>query len=75
MISRYQATPCDGDAPHNKSLDASGGSVFRNLFGMAESALMRAAASTQTLGVTFLRNSYEHCSYFTACVNAGGRFL
>jgi hypothetical protein len=30
-------------------LDASGGSVFRNLLGAAERALIRAAASTQTL--------------------------
>jgi len=35
----------------NKSLDASGGSVFRNLLGAAKGALIRAAASTQTLGV------------------------
>ncbi len=34
----------------NKSLDASGGSVFRNLLGAAEGALIRAAASTQPLG-------------------------
>jgi hypothetical protein len=34
----------------NNSLDASGGSVFRNLIGAAEGALIRAAASTQTLG-------------------------
>jgi hypothetical protein len=34
---------------HNKSLDASGGSVFCNLPGGAEGALIRAAASTQTL--------------------------
>src|SRR6266496_190168 len=33
----------------NKSLDASGGSVFLNLLGAAEGALIRAAASTQTL--------------------------
>ncbi len=31
---------------HNKSLDASGGSVFLNLFGATEGALVRAAAST-----------------------------
>jgi hypothetical protein len=31
-------------------LDASGGSVFRNLFGAAKGALIRAAASTQTFG-------------------------
>jgi hypothetical protein len=30
-------------------LDVSGGSVFRNLLGAAEGALIRAAASTQTL--------------------------
>jgi hypothetical protein len=39
------------DAPYNKSLDASGGSVFCNLLGAAEGALIRAAASTQTLAV------------------------
>ncbi len=33
----------------NKSLDASGGSVFLNLLGATEGALIRAAASTQTL--------------------------
>jgi len=34
----------------NKSLDASGGSVFLNLFGAAKGALIRAAASTQPFG-------------------------
>src|SRR6266849_2931209 len=34
----------------NKSLDASGGGVFLNLFGAAKGALNRAAASTQPLG-------------------------
>jgi hypothetical protein len=34
----------------NKSLDASGGSVFRNLLDAAEGALIRAARSTQTFG-------------------------
>jgi hypothetical protein len=34
----------------NNSLDASGGSVFLNLLGAAEGALIRAAASTQMLG-------------------------
>jgi hypothetical protein len=34
-----------------KSLDASGGGVFLNLLGAAEGALIRAAASTQPLGV------------------------
>jgi len=33
----------------NKSLDASGGSVFLNLLGAAKGALIRAAASTQPL--------------------------
>jgi hypothetical protein len=33
----------------NKSLDASGGSASRNLLGAAEGALIRAAASTQSL--------------------------
>jgi hypothetical protein len=36
-------------AQHNKSLDASGGSVFLNLLGAAKGALIRAAASTQPL--------------------------
>jgi len=35
-------------------LDASGGSVFRNLLAAAEGALIRAAASTQTLGCATL---------------------
>ena len=35
---------------YNKSLDASGGSVFRNMLGAAEGALIRAAASTQPFG-------------------------
>jgi hypothetical protein len=34
--------------PSNKSLDASGGSAFRNWPDAAEGALIRAAASTQT---------------------------
>jgi hypothetical protein len=38
----------------NESLDASGGSASRNLLGAAEGALIRAAASTQTLGVIAL---------------------
>jgi len=38
-------------APNNKSLDASGGSVFRNFLGAAEGALIRAVASTQPFGV------------------------
>src|SRR6266403_2276770 len=39
-----------GRLPPNNSLDASGGSVFRNLLGAAEGALIRAAASTPPLG-------------------------
>ena len=38
--------------PPNKSLDASGGGVFRNWLGAAQGALIRAAASTQTFGRT-----------------------
>jgi hypothetical protein len=34
----------------NKSLDASGGGVFRIMTGAAKGALIRAAASTQPLG-------------------------
>src|SRR6266571_3806324 len=37
-------------AAPNKSLNASGGSVFLNLLGAVEGALIRAAASTQPLG-------------------------
>src|SRR5712692_10019002 len=40
---------CAISMPSNKSLDASGGSVFLNLLGAAEDVLIRAAASTQTL--------------------------
>jgi hypothetical protein len=36
---------------HSLSLDASGGSASRNLLNAAEGALIRAAASTQTLCV------------------------
>jgi hypothetical protein len=35
-------------------LDASGGSVFRNLLGAAKGALIRAAASTQSFGILFM---------------------
>jgi len=45
-IHRFAFLP----ATPNKSLDASGGSVFRNLLGAAEGALIRAAASTQRWG-------------------------
>jgi len=41
-------TSCLADK-HNKSLDASGDSVSLNLLGAAKGALIRAAASTQTL--------------------------
>src|SRR5207302_11023889 len=37
-------------SPSNKSLDARGGSAFRNSLGAAEGALIHAAASTQTFG-------------------------
>src|SRR5438105_11534702 len=37
------------ETPSNKSLDASGGSVFLNLLGATKGALIRAAASTQPL--------------------------
>jgi hypothetical protein len=37
--------------PHNKSLDASGGSVFRIMIGPAMVEWIRAAASTQPFGV------------------------
>jgi hypothetical protein len=43
----------------NKSLDASGGCVFRNLRDVAEGALIRAAASTQPFGVYHLPRSIE----------------
>jgi hypothetical protein len=36
-------------AAPNNSLDASGGSAFLNLFGAAQGALIRAAASTPPL--------------------------
>ncbi len=38
--------------PSNKSLDASGGSVFRIITGPAMLEWIRAAASTQTLGAS-----------------------
>jgi len=43
----------------NKSLDASGGSVFLNLLGAAEGALMLAAASTQPFGGHPIRSHYD----------------
>ena len=36
-----------------RTFDASGGSVFRNLVGTAEGALIRAAASTQPFAALF----------------------
>jgi hypothetical protein len=41
----------DSKPTPNKSLDASGGSVFLNLLDAAKGALIRAAASTQPLDV------------------------
>ena len=52
--SLQQCVADDGEAPHNNSLDASGGSVLRNMLGAAEGALIRAAASTQPLGDALL---------------------
>ncbi len=59
----------------NKSLDASGGRVFRNLLGAAEGALTRAAASTQTLGgIAISLTNLRHAPRIEACVvNASGR--
>jgi len=47
-------------AKPNKSLDASGGGVFRNLLGAAQGALIRAAASTPPLGAC-LKNQMWRC--------------
>ena len=47
------------ESPPNKSLDASGGSVFRNLLGAAKGALIRAAASTQPLDCSIVMLSRE----------------
>jgi hypothetical protein len=44
------------NATHNKSLDASGGSVFRIMTGPAMLELNRAAASTQPFGVRMYSN-------------------
>jgi len=44
-----QTIALHGHTAYNKSLDASGGSVFLNLLGTAQGALIRAAASTQPL--------------------------
>jgi len=54
---------------HNKSLDASGGSVFRNLLGAAKGALNRAAASTQPL--CFPQVTYEICVHITSMLERG----
>ena len=43
----------------NKSMDASGGTVFRNLLGAADDALIRAAASTQPLGCALCRRAEQ----------------
>jgi hypothetical protein len=46
----------------NKSLDASGGGVFRNLLGAAEGVLIRAAASTQPFGaIAFMKIGGWQC--------------
>jgi hypothetical protein len=48
----------------NKSLDASGGSVFLNLLGAAKGALIRAAASTsQTFDGFFVWNNLKNSNY------------
>ena len=44
---------------HNKSLDASGGSVLLNLLGAAKGALIRAAASTQPLDAFMILRSFQ----------------
>src|SRR6266571_944627 len=60
----------------NNSLDASGGSAFLTLFGAAEGALIRAAASTQPLGLCRIRelemtsNQGEHLSGLVSAANA-----
>jgi len=43
----------------NKSLDASGGSVFRNLLGVAKGDLIRAARSTQPFGASSSKSLWE----------------
>jgi hypothetical protein len=50
---------------HNKSLDANGGSVFLNLLGAAEGALIRAAASTQTLCAASYGRRGRYYPYFS----------
>jgi hypothetical protein len=61
----------------NNSLDASGGSVFLNLPGAAGRILIRAAASTQTLGrIAILFDKYHEAigNHIEACmVSASGR--
>ena len=54
-LCRFTRLLCQMIPPSNKSLDASGGRVFRNLLGAAEGALIRAAASTQTFGCSAVR--------------------
>ncbi len=61
----------------NKSLDASGGSVFRNLLRAAEGALIRAAASTQTFDafqVPVIRSSsmFRRCAIAVALIAITG---
>jgi len=47
--------------PPNKSLDASGGSVFLNFSGAAKDDLIRAAASTQTFDTSFVAPAAIGC--------------
>src|SRR5713226_1038371 len=58
--------------PPNNSSDASGGSVFRNLLGAAEGALICAAASTQTLGAFFFDSELLSS---LSCLTSHGPFL
>ena len=83
MVKRYLKT-CKPFAPYatlenpmciraNKSLDASGGSVFLNLLGAAKGALIRAAASTQPLCGTkaaVFRNAVSACGVTSLLIAA-----
>src|SRR5207249_8611357 len=86
MVKRYLKT-CKPFAPYatlenpmciraNKSLDASGGSVFLNLLGAAKGALIRAAASTQTLcGLLKMRSLDENKDLFELLASDGQTWL
>jgi hypothetical protein len=54
----------------NKSLDASGGSVLRIIIGAAMLDLIRAAASTQPLGRSFLCQQVWTFSYYNTYTNS-----